>query len=94
MNKKCNYEDGTNNDCWSEVESVSNMHMLFHNKSEQSLIEKLESDCDLIEFETNILLLVCIIVLLFIIIIPIFFFFLLKKYSKKLSLFETILNLQ
>ena len=53
LNKKCNSEDGTNNDCWSEVESVSNMHMLFQNKTEQ----KLEFDCHLFEFENTKILL-------------------------------------
>ena len=75
LNKKCNSEDGTNNDCWSEVESVSNMHMLFHNNTEENLIN--QKDCHLIEFEnTKILLLVCIIILFIII------FFLLKKFKK------------
>ena len=84
MNKKCNYEDGTNNDCWSEVESVSNMHMLFRNKTEDHLNEKLEFDCHLFDFEnisSNSLLLICIIVLS-IITIPISIFFLLKKFKK------------
>ena len=86
LNKKCNSEvDGANFDCWSEFESVSNMHMLFRNKTEDHLIEKLEFDCHLFDFEnistTNSLLLICII-LLSIIIIPISIFFLLKKFKK------------
>ena len=45
LNKKCNSEvDGANFDCWSEFESVSNMHMLFRNKTEDHLNEKLEFD--------------------------------------------------
>ena len=82
LNKKCNSEvDGANFDCWSEFESVSNMHMLFRNKTEDHLNEKLEFDCHLFDFEnisTYSLLLICIIVL----IIPISIFFLLKKFKK------------
>ena len=88
LNKKCNSEvDGANFDCWSEFESgVSNMHMLFRNKTEDHLNEKLEFDCHLFDFEnisTNSLLLICIIVLS-IIIIPISIFFLLKKFKKNM----------
>ena len=46
LNKKCNSEvDGANFDCWSEFESVSNMHMLFRNKTEDHLNGKLEFIC-------------------------------------------------
>ena len=86
LNKKCNSEvDGANFDCWSEFESVSNMHMLFRNKTEDHLNEKLEFDCHLFDFEnisTNSLLLICILIVLSIIIIPISIFFLLKEFKR------------